>query len=417
MDATGLIDQWTANLPIVPQIQVTRNCNLGCDYCFQEHSGPIIEFSTVQSILHQVVTHNLSVDPGNRCMQIYWHGGEPLLAGIDFFEKILHFEKHYPDLSFENRIQTNGTLMNDKLARFFIDNHFHLGFSLDGPRNIHDRHRRFRLSGDGTFAAAMAGIDCYRRHTGQGRIAVIAVITPAAINQAEAIFKFFKKLKANVQLDIYDMRVQDMIQQGQGPFRFDELRPSAEEIGQFFIDLFDLWFYDQDDQVDFKELRQELKMVLQPEIDRGDPIDKKRCDFRRLIFAPDGLVFSCDQWLNDEKTALGNIRLDSLPSILQRKALLWQKIKTVVRKSGETMACATCAWGRQCGGGCLTCMKYNTLLFQARTNGLPDSQWSKEQLPANLATITGETYYCDGLRSFRRHIQKAVQLEMADAKR
>ena len=57
--------------------------------------------------------------------------------------------------------------------------------------------------------------------------------------------------------------------------------------------------------MDFKELQQEVKTILQPEIDRGDPFHKKRCDFRRLIFAPDGKVFSCDQWVNDEQTALG----------------------------------------------------------------------------------------------------------------
>ena len=349
-------------------------------------------------------------------MQIYWHGGEPLLAGIDFFKNIIHLQQEYPEVSFENRVQTNGTLMNDQLAHFFTENHFHVGFSLDGPRKIHNQHRRFRLSGDGTFDAAMAGIECYRRYTNSGRIAVIAVITRSAIDQAGEIFQFFKELQADVQLDIYDLRVQDIIQPADRRQHPDALRPSSAEVGQFLKDLFDLWFYDQERQVDFKELYQELKMILQPEIDHGDPFDKKRCDFRRLIFAPDGLVFGCDQWLNDEKSALGDIRQDSLSSILLRKDRLWQEIKRRTRKSGEAMGCATCEWGRQCGGGCLTCMKYNTLLFQARSKGLPDSQWLQELLPAELLTITGETYYCDGLRAFRRHIQKAVQREKADGK-
>ena len=78
-----------------------------------------------------------------------------------------------------------------------------------------------------------------------------------------------------------------------------DLAPRPEEVGRFLIELFDLWFWDQDRQVDFKELRQEVKMALQPEINLGDPFHKKRCDFRRLIFAPDGMVFSCDQWVND----------------------------------------------------------------------------------------------------------------------
>jgi radical SAM protein with 4Fe4S-binding SPASM domain len=207
----------------------------------------------------------------------------------------------------------------------------------------------------------------------------------------------------------------DQVQSRAEPSPLSEFAPSPKGVGNFLIELFDLWFQDQDGLVDFKELRQELKMILQPEIDRGDPFHKKRCDFRRLIFAPDGLAFSCDQWLNEEKTALGDIRTDSLESILERKALLWEQIKRGVRKSGEAMGCGKCEWGRQCGGGCLTCMKYNALLLQSRAKGLPDSRWAEQHLPAEWSEIKGETYYCDGLRAFRRHVREAVQRETIDA--
>lgn len=403
---------WEQNLPVVPQIQVTRNCNFGCHYCFQEHSGGIIEISTVESILRHVITHNLRIDPQARCIQVYWHGGEPLLAGIDFFREIIRLENRYPELLFENRIQTNGTLMSDELARFFSDNRFQLGFSLDGPQEIHDLHRRFRLSGGGTFDATMKGIDRYRRHAGQERIAVIAVVTRSAVGRDREIFEFFKTLRAEVQLDIYDLRPEDVLQPVDGLSRPSELAPSSEEVGQFLINLFNLWFYDQEARVDFKELRQELKMILRPEIDRGDPYHKKRCDLRRLIFDPLGRAFSCDQWLNDERTALGDIRNDSLAYILKRKAFLWEEVKHMVRKSGEAMACWKCEWGRQCGGGCITCLKYHALLLQSRTKGLPDSRWHEGRLPAERGEIKGETYYCDGLRTFRRHVLEAVKQEL-----
>ena len=134
---------WEKHLPVVPQIQVTRNCNLACGYCFQEHSGGIIGLSTVETILRRVIAHNLTVDPLTKVMQIYWHGGEPLLAGIDFFRAIIRLEAQYPELSFENRIQTNGTLMSDDMARLLAEYQFQVGFSLDGPKEIHDRYRCF----------------------------------------------------------------------------------------------------------------------------------------------------------------------------------------------------------------------------------------------------------------------------------
>jgi radical SAM protein with 4Fe4S-binding SPASM domain len=155
-------------------------------------------------------------------------------------------------------------------------------------------------------------------------------------------------------------------------------------------------------------------MVLQPEMDRGDPLHKKRCDLRRLIFSPDGRVFSCDQWVNDEHTALGDIHRDSLAEILKKKADLWADIKERLRRSGNAMACGKCDWGHQCSGGCLTCMQYNTLLLQARAQGLPDHRWGEAGLTTGW-NLRGETYYCDGLRAFRRHVQEAVLQELDHA--
>ena len=406
---------WEKHQPVVPQIQITRNCNLACEYCFQEHSGGIIGLSTVETILHRVIAHNLTVDPLTKVIQIYWHGGEPLLAGIDFFRAILRLESQYPELSFENRIQTNGTLMSDELARLLVEHQFQLGFSLDGPKEIHDRYRCSPGSGAGSFDATLRGIEHYRRHAMTERVAVIAVVTQAGIGRAADIFKFFKELRAEVQLDIYDVRWLDLIPGGREVSRLSDYAPLPEEVGWFLIELFDLWFWDQDRQVDFKELRQEVKMVLQPEINLGDPFHKKRCDFRRLIFAPNGKVFSCDQWVNDEQTALGDVHQDSLATILTNKAVLWEKIKQRIRRSGEHMACGGCEWGRQCGGGCLTCMKYNAMLLRARAEGLPDNRWADAVLPPAWDEIRGETYFCKGLRAFRHHLREAVQRELANA--
>ena len=403
------------NIEVVPQIQVTRNCNLACGYCFQEHSGGIIGLSTVETILSRVIAHNLTIDPLNKVIQVYWHGGEPLLAGLDFFRAILRLESQYPELTFENRVQTNGTLMSDELARWFAEHQFQVGFSLDGPKEIHNRYRCSPGSGAGSFDAARRGIERYRGYTGTDRVAVIAVVTQASIRRAADLFKFFKELKAEVQLDIYDVRWLDLIPGAGGVSGLSDLAPRPEEVGRFLIELFDLWFWDQDRQVDFKELQQEVKMALQPELKLGDPFDKKRCDFRRLIFAPTGKVFSCDQWVNDEQTALGDIHQDSLETILTKKGVLWEKIKQRIRRSGKHMACGGCEWGRQCGGGCFTCMKYNAMLLWARSEGLPDDRWGDAVLPAAWDEVRGETYYCEGLRAFRHHVREAVRRELANA--
>ncbi len=399
---------------IIPQIQVTLECNFNCDYCFQHHQNGFIRLSAVEAILEKTVAHNTQGRSlrGNLPILVIWHGGEPLMAGLDFYEQVVKIESRFRGIRFQNRVQTNGALMTKAYAQFFVDHNFHIGFSLDGPGDIHNRHRRFKGAGTGTFDAVMKGIDCFTQIADPDRLPVIAVITRDSIGREKELFEFFKGIRAQVQLDIYDLRCRDM----QLPHKKDgelmKLAPSPDEIGEFMIRLFDLWFHDSTGRVDFNELRTEVRMILQPELDLGDPFHKKRCDPGRLIFDPHGRVFSCDQYVNDALTCLGHIQKDSIKHILDRKIQLWEEIKLHLRCSGYTMACGSCEWGRQHMGGCLTCMKYNALVLAARTKGL--SHWTDAALPPPLDNISGETYYCQGLRTFRDHVRKVIEQELVN---
>jgi len=75
---------------------------------------------------------------------IIWHGGEPLLAGIDFFKKIVELQALIKNHIFENSIQTNGTLLNYEYLDFFERHNFKLGFSLDGCKTSHDLNRPYK---------------------------------------------------------------------------------------------------------------------------------------------------------------------------------------------------------------------------------------------------------------------------------
>ncbi len=393
---------------VIPQIQVTLNCNSACSYCFQKHHGKIIEISTVKAILEKTVSV-YKIFFNNNPIEIYWHGGEPLLAGIEFFQNIIEIESSFPETVFENRIQTNGTLMTEEFAGFFAKHNFGVGFSIDGPEYIHNLHRRFRDSLKGTFADAIRGINLYKQYANAERIPVIAVITRASINRVHDLYEFFKDIGAEVGLDIYDIRSADFYADSSHIF---ELAPSSEEVARFLIEMFDLWFYDSSRRVSFKELRNEVKIILQPEFKAGSPFHKKRCHLDRTIFSWDGNAYFCDYYVNDDKTALGNIKTDSMEDIIARRESLWKEIKQHIRKSEKNMACASCEWGCQCIGGCLTCMKYNAMLIDARAKGLPDNRWYEGELPLPLQKISGETYYCEGLKKFRNHVKKAVTAEL-----
>lgn len=63
--------------------------------------------------------------------------------GIDFYRRAIELQEKYrkPEMVFENTMQTNGTLLDDEWCRFFKENDFLIGISIDGPRELHDACR------------------------------------------------------------------------------------------------------------------------------------------------------------------------------------------------------------------------------------------------------------------------------------
>ena len=97
-------------------------------------------------------------------VQFVWHGGEPTMLGMDFFKKALDLQTKYSrGKSIVNVLQTNSTLLNDDWCRFFRDNHFLIGISIDGPEHIHDRYR-LNKAGKPSFAQVMKGLELLAKH-------------------------------------------------------------------------------------------------------------------------------------------------------------------------------------------------------------------------------------------------------------
>ena len=93
-----------------------------------------------------------------------WHGGEPIMRGMDFFKKVIELQaKHSQGRVIENSIQTNGTTLTDEWCRFFSDHHFLVGLSIDGPEHCHDHYRQFR-NGQGSFSKCMKGLELLVKH-------------------------------------------------------------------------------------------------------------------------------------------------------------------------------------------------------------------------------------------------------------
>ena len=119
----------------------THSCNLGCKYCYvsTEAEKGVMSEETLENMIDKVVSLHEKVS-------FIWHGGEPLLMPLDFYRQAVQLQKKHEGKEIGNGFQTNGTLVTDEVLDFCVENDFSLGFSLDGPKELHDlTHYRTRI--------------------------------------------------------------------------------------------------------------------------------------------------------------------------------------------------------------------------------------------------------------------------------
>ena len=142
-------------------------CNLRCKYCFyadvsesrQRSSLGMMSLETLEQIVRRAFEY------ADGFAGFAFQGGEPTLAGLDFFRSLLTFQEKYnaKKLPVHNSIQTNGMLINEDWAKFFSDHHFLVGLSLDGTRESHDALRQ-DAAGHGTFDRVIRAAETLSRY-------------------------------------------------------------------------------------------------------------------------------------------------------------------------------------------------------------------------------------------------------------
>jgi uncharacterized protein len=220
-------------------------CNLNCDYCFfrkKEKLYPGSDFRMSEQV-HEAYIRQVLEAHNVPSITIAWQGGEPTLMGVDFFRHSLELQIKYqkPGTRIENTFQTNGVLLNDEWCRFFHENSFLIGLSLDGPKDIHDTYRKDK-GGHGTFDRVERAARLLQKHRVEFNI--LCTVNRKNADHPLEVYRFFRdELGARyIQFIPIVERINEYGETGlQEGNRVTERSVRPEQWGRFLNSIFDEW--------------------------------------------------------------------------------------------------------------------------------------------------------------------------------
>lgn len=330
-------------------------CNLRCNYCyyldkeFQYEAAPkVMSMELLEEFTQQYIAANRVPE-----IDFLWHGGEPLMAGLDFYRAAIEFQRKYasPKVKINNVLQTNGTLLDDEWCRFFADNNFLIGLSIDGPEAIHNATRR-TADDRGSWNRVMAGLEKLHRHGVEFN--TLSAVSRASEGHGVEIYNFLKSIGSRYMqfLPVVEY-VQDVETSGR-PLIVAPDSPNAQiapwsltarGYGQFMVDIFEQWVV-QDVGIYYVQLFDATLagwMGVQPGV-------CSMCEVcgDGLVVEHNGDVYSCDHFVYPEYR-LGNISRDHLKTMFSSGK---QFAFGLNKRNTLPATCERCIWLNLCHGEC-----------------------------------------------------------------
>ncbi len=356
---------------------VGSRCNMRCAYCYYLEKGKYSESRKQTcmsySLLEKLIRQTVAASPGP-VVSFTWHGGEPTLAGMDFYKKALELERKYLPRGWEawNNLQTNGLLLNESWCRFLKENRFDVGLSIDGSARVHDANRRL-LNGTGTFERVSASIRRLR-HAG---VEPDLLCTVNEVSQDKPL-EVYRALRDTGCTWVQFIPV---VIRGDGGTAPGSVSP--EGYGSFLTAVFDEWVRHDLGLLDVQLFAEMARIMAggQASLCWMSPT----CG-HVLIAEEDGAVYSCDHFVDPEHR-LGTLRDGSLARMAQGG---FQRDFGLAKRESLTDECRACPYLRFCNGGC-----------------------PKDRFGLSADGQSGQYWLCPGLKAFFAHAEPILKRVMA----
>ncbi len=268
-----------------------------------------------------------------------WQGGEPSLSGLDFYKKAIELQKKYSKdtQTVNNSFQTNAVLLDDEWCRFFNQNQFLVGISLDGPKQFHDYYR-IDKAGKPTFERVIKAIETCRRNKAEFNI--LSLLNDKNVEHPDELFDFF----VNEQKIKY-LQFVPCVEKDPSTGRVAKFSISPEQFGDFFCRIFDRWCDHGPEKVSIRLFDSILSYYV-----RGGHTN---CTFGRrcndyVVIEHNGDVFCCDFFVEGD-WCLGNILETPIGKLFENV----RKREFADLKHEYGNKCFLCRYNEICQAGCL----------------------------------------------------------------
>ena len=321
---------------------VGSRCNLACDYCYYRTEGsdragtPVNPQRMTDELLELFIRQYIEASQGPE-VPIVWHGGEPALAGLDFYRRVVELQKHYlPEGWFcRNNLQTNGVLLDEEWCSFIAEAQFDVGLSIDGDEWLHDKYRKDH-GGKGSWKKAVAAVRLLQAHGVEPDL--LCTVNSSTAAEALAVYRALRDLDTGWIQFIPIVR-----RDSEG--RLTEDSVSAAAYGDFLCAIFDEWALNDIGRLDVQIFAEAARLWA------GGAAGlcwMAPCCGRALIVEMDGGVYSCDHYVFPDYR-IGDIKTSHLRDLVELPVQL--RFGDNKRDLLHNL-CRACSWLSVCNGGC-----------------------------------------------------------------
>ena len=360
-------------------------CNLNCTYCFYLEKSNFFETgATLMSdkVLAAYTEKYLRSQKGST-VEFTWQGGEPTLAGLDFFRKAIAYQNKFKgNKRISNSLQTNGTLINEEWCRLLAKHHFLVGLSVDGPEELHNSYRKDK-SGKPTFHRVQKAIRLFKKY--QIDFNALTTVNDVNVREPMELYDFYVRSgiqfvqfipivertagKKSTELGLNLASPEDT----QKETHVTDWSVKPDDYADFLIDIFDRWVRNDIGKTFIMNFEWALSAAIHGV--SGTCHHAQKCGSAGIM-EHNGDIYSCDHFVYPSYK-IGNIIDDDLVVLFNSKAQLEFGNE---KHAGLTAECRNCDVQSLCHGGC------------------PKHRF-----------VSGQNYLCSAYKKFFNHIMPYAQ--------